>query len=58
MNKLCCFKTDRILAITKGDKAFLYDSNNSIPLKSFKFKTQQIVDALMPSQKMLFTITR
>ncbi len=46
------------LAITTNNKAFLYKSDNSIPLKSFKFKTREIIDAQMPSPKMLFTITK
>ena len=52
---ICSFGNSKFLAITDNDKSFLYSNNSPIPLKSFKFKTSKIIDAVMPSSKMIFT---
>ena len=52
---ICSFGNSKFLAITDNDKSFLYSNKNPIPLKSFKFKTSKIIDAVMPSSKMIFT---
>ncbi len=54
---ICSFNSDKFLAITHGDKSFLYQNSKSVPLKSFRFKTKKIIDALMPSSQMMFTAT-